>query len=80
MAIVLTESAAGEIRRHIEQQKIEADTVLRIGVAGGGCSGLQYSLGFEKDFDPTVDAKYTQARRVAGHDQKNGVAPGRHHH
>jgi iron-sulfur cluster assembly protein len=60
MAIVLTEAAAGEIRRHIEEQKIEADSVLRIGVAGGGCSGLQYSLGFEKEFHPTIDAKYTQ--------------------
>jgi len=60
MAIVLTEAAAGEIRRHIEEQQIEADSMLRIGVAGGGCSGLQYSLGFEKQFDPTIDAKYTQ--------------------
>jgi iron-sulfur cluster assembly protein len=44
----------------MEEQQIEDDTVLRIGVAGGGCSGLQYSLGFEKEFDPKIDAKYTQ--------------------
>jgi iron-sulfur cluster assembly protein len=60
MAITLTETAAGEINRYMETQKVEPGTVLRIGVAGGGCSGLQYTLGFETDFDPLVDASYSQ--------------------
>ena len=60
MAITLTESAAGEIKRYMEAQKVEPEAVLRMGVAGGGCSGLQYSLGFETDFNPTVDARYEQ--------------------
>ena len=60
MAIVLTETAAGEIKRYMEAQKVEAEAVLRIGVLGGGCSGLQYSLGFETGFDPKVDACYQQ--------------------
>jgi iron-sulfur cluster assembly protein len=58
MAITLTESAAQEVKRYMEAQKVEADSVLRMGVSGGGCSGLQYSLGFETDFDPAVDARY----------------------
>ena len=60
MAIVLTETAAGEIKRYMEAQKVEPEAVLRIGVLGGGCSGLQYSLGFETGFDPKVDAQYQQ--------------------
>jgi iron-sulfur cluster assembly protein len=60
MAIVLTETAAEEIKRYMEAQKVEPEAVLRIGVLGGGCSGLQYSLGFETGFDPKVDARYHQ--------------------
>jgi iron-sulfur cluster assembly protein len=58
MAIILTEAAANEIRRYREEQKVEEASVLRMGVAGGGCSGLQYSLGFATDFDPVIDARY----------------------
>ena len=44
MSIVLTEKAAKEVQRIIEDQKLEDGTVLRVGVAGGGCSGFSYSL------------------------------------
>ncbi len=43
--ITLTEVAAREIRRIIEEQELEADKVrLRVGVKGGGCSGFSYVL------------------------------------
>ena len=58
MAVQLTEKAAGEIRRVQEQQNMEPDTFLRIGVTGGGCSGFSYALGFDKTFDEKIDAKY----------------------
>ena len=58
MAIALTETAAGEVKRIMESQKTEPDTVLRMGVVGGGCSGLQYSLGFDTEYDPKADARY----------------------
>lgn len=58
MSIVLTENAAKEVKRIIEDQKLEDDTLLRVGVAGGGCSGFSYSLGFDRAFDENADSKF----------------------
>lgn len=55
MAVTLTEKAANEIKRVISEQKLSENTVLRVGVAGGGCSGFQYSLGFDTSADTTKD-------------------------
>ncbi len=60
MAITLTETAAGEVRRIMDSQKVESETVLRMGIAGGGCSGLQYSLGFDTAFNPKSDVRFEQ--------------------
>jgi iron-sulfur cluster assembly protein len=57
MPVILTEKAASEVKRIMESQKAEPNTVLRMGVAGGGCSGLAYSLGFDTEFDPSIDAR-----------------------
>ncbi len=59
-AINLTEKAAAEVKRIMDEQKLEEGTVLRVGVRGGGCSGFSYALGFDKNFDEKVDAKYDQ--------------------
>ncbi len=56
MAITLSENAANEVKRIVEQQEL-GDVFLRVGVTGGGCSGFSYSLGFDKEFDEKVDAK-----------------------
>jgi iron-sulfur cluster assembly protein len=58
MTVILTETAVHEIKRIMESQSIEEGTHLRMGIGGGGCSGLQYSLGFDTQFDPKVDARY----------------------
>lgn len=58
MAIVLTEKAAQEVKRIMDDQKLEAGTVLRVGVTGGGCSGFSYALGFDKQFDDKVDSRF----------------------
>lgn len=58
MAVTVTEAAAAEIKRIMDSQNLEPNTVLRMGMVGGGCSGLQYSLGFDTHFDPAVDARY----------------------
>lgn len=56
MAVTLTEKAAKEVKRVLEDQKLPVEsTCLRIGVAGGGCSGFQYKLGFDDKTDASVD-------------------------
>lgn len=53
--ILLTESAAREIRTIIQQQELDAEKIrLRVGVKGGGCSGFSYLLDLtetQKDSD-----------------------------
>ena len=45
MAITLSETAAKEVKRIIDEQKLPAEqTRLRVGVRGGGCSGFSYLL------------------------------------
>jgi len=46
--VTLTEAAKSEVARLIKENNLE-DSVLRMGVRGGGCSGLSYTLGFDKD-------------------------------
>jgi iron-sulfur cluster assembly protein len=43
--VILTESAAREIRNIVTQQELDASKIrLRVGVKGGGCSGFSYLL------------------------------------
>ena len=55
MSITITESAAKEMKRVMEDQSMPAETVLRIGVASGGCSGFQYKLGFDDNYKQEED-------------------------
>jgi len=57
MAVSLSESAAKEVKKIITDQNLPEDTVLRVGVQGGGCSGFAYSLNF--------DTNVTEKDRVA---------------
>lgn len=50
--VVLTERAAKRIKRIVAKE--EPGTVLRISVAGGGCSGFQYEYNLVRE-DPTDD-------------------------
>jgi iron-sulfur cluster assembly accessory protein len=43
-----TAQAVAEIRRLMNEPGFDSDNFLRIGVKGGGCSGLSYILGFDK--------------------------------
>lgn len=46
--IVLTDAAATKIKALIEKEG-KPDVGLRVRVTGGGCSGMQYQMGFEVD-------------------------------
>ncbi|MCM2276483.1 MAG: iron-sulfur cluster assembly accessory protein [Oligoflexia bacterium] len=48
-SIVVTEKALKEIKRIRETDPTAADSNLRVMVVGGGCSGMSYKLGFDKD-------------------------------
>ena len=47
--IVLSEKARSEITKIMASNNIPETYGLRVGVKGGGCSGLSYSLGFDKE-------------------------------
>jgi iron-sulfur cluster assembly protein len=46
--ISLTAGAAEEVNRIMAENKIPEGYKLRVGVTGGGCSGLSYALGFDQ--------------------------------
>jgi len=46
--IKFTQSAIDELKRLMNDAGFDKELELRIGVKGGGCSGLSYVLGFEK--------------------------------
>jgi len=47
-AITLTEKAAGKIAELLSSQEGSEDQALRVAVQGGGCSGFQYALAFDR--------------------------------
>ena len=58
--VTVTEAAVQEVRRVIAEQALPEESVLRVGVAGGGCSGFQYSLGFDDSVDEAKDELFAQ--------------------
>ncbi len=58
--VTLTEIAAQKVRAFMDQQdNVEGDVGLRVGVRGGGCSGFQYALALDerRDDDQVFDAE-----------------------
>src|SRR5690606_15736852 len=49
--VSLTQGAVQELKKLIDQQEIGPDFGLRVGVEGGGCSGMSYILGFDQKKD-----------------------------
>ena len=49
--VTLTDRATAEVRRIVANKQIPAAYGLRVGVKGGGCSGMSYVLGFDKQRD-----------------------------
>jgi iron-sulfur cluster insertion protein len=59
MPITVTEKAAGEVKRIIEDQKknpgVPEKVYLRLRVVGGGCSGFQNKLDLDPECNPKLD-------------------------
>lgn len=57
--IQITERAAKEVSRVIEENNLPTETWIRIGAKGGGCSGFSYVLDFDQsgptEFDLTFE-------------------------
>jgi iron-sulfur cluster assembly accessory protein len=67
MAITVTEKAAGEVKRIVEEQRSQNSefpekVYLRLRVVGGGCSGFQHKL----DLDPDVSEKLDEVIEFHG--------------
>jgi iron-sulfur cluster assembly protein len=46
--VIFTEGAMQELKRLMSESGFDTSNYLRIGVKGGGCSGLSYILGFDQ--------------------------------
>jgi iron-sulfur cluster assembly protein len=58
--INISGKAIREVRKIKEQNNIPAEYGLRVGVKGGGCSGMSYTLGFDaaaKEHDVVLQAE-----------------------
>src|SRR5687767_13848170 len=66
MPIMVTEKAAGEVKRIIGEQHTQGNVPekihLRLRVVGGGCSGFQHKL----DLDPVVNDKLDEIFEAHG--------------
>ena len=49
MSIALSPRAVEEIEKVKAEQKVPDESVLRLGVKGGGCSGFSYFMGFDRE-------------------------------
>jgi iron-sulfur cluster assembly accessory protein len=45
--VILTQGAIDQVRKLISQDGFDNTQMLRVGVKGGGCSGMTYILGFD---------------------------------
>jgi iron-sulfur cluster assembly protein len=55
MPITVTEKAAGEVKRIIDEQQFKERVYLRMRVVGGGCSGFQHKLDLDLNVNPKLD-------------------------
>jgi iron-sulfur cluster assembly protein len=51
--IEVTDQARQQVRNLISQQGLEEPVYIRVGVKGGGCSGLMYDLDFDQETKET---------------------------
>ena len=49
--VTLTANAVKEVKKLISEKELSEEFGLRVGVDGGGCSGMSYTIGFDKKQD-----------------------------
>ena len=47
--IHVTPKAIAEIKKIMQENNVPAEYGLRVGIKGGGCSGMTYTLGFDAE-------------------------------
>jgi iron-sulfur cluster assembly protein len=52
MAVALSENASKQVKQLKQAQNLPENAFLRMGVKGGGCSGMSYSLEFDTEMGP----------------------------
>ena len=52
MALALSEAAAKQVKELKQAQNLPDTVFLRMGVKGGGCSGMSYALEFDSEIGP----------------------------
>jgi len=52
MAVALSENASRQVKQLKQAQNLPESVFLRMGVKGGGCSGMSYSLEFDTELGP----------------------------
>lgn len=67
--VKLTEGAIEEVKRLMSEPGFDSKSYLRVGVKGGGCSGLSYVLGFDakEDDDEVYDMEGIPVVMKAAH-------------
>ena len=50
--IIVRDSARDEVTRLMNEKSVEGESFIRVGVKGGGCSGLMYNLDFDNELTP----------------------------
>ena len=49
--VSITANAVKEVKKLISEKELSEEFGLRVGVDGGGCSGMSYTIGFDKKQD-----------------------------
>ncbi|HMK25739.1 MAG TPA: iron-sulfur cluster assembly accessory protein [Chitinophagaceae bacterium] len=62
MPVTLTAGAIAEIKRLMAAEGFDTTQRLRVGVKGGGCSGMTYILGFDH---PTENDKHFETEGIS---------------
>ena len=70
MPVGFTEGAINELKRLMQEEGFDNNKKLRVGVKGGGCSGMTYVLGFDdlKDDDEQFDYEGIPCVMNKGHE------------